>query len=383
VRSESISNENFAERDTTRADDVRFRARLRARLEADYHPHSRLTLGARLSTGDNAYPTSAWSTFSNDFRRTAVQIDRAFINWTAVRSANAQDLLQFRFGIQQNPIFVPTELLWDSDVQPAGASEILTFNSPKITLTAGQFMLREVRSSKPATEENSLLLVHGLTYEATVSSVATLKAGASYHRFTNPNAIARSLQLGELDSDFKTNRFDPTGRMVTGVPFEYFSRFDLLDFGLQVEQESHPWNAAAELAVNLGANHAPALGAAFGAKQNVAASVMIGYGSWTGGLVPGGSIRQNKTTTPWGVRGGFVHIEADSVLAVYNSDDLQQTNVNTVVAEFQRSLASHARLVWDTYVQKKIDVALASNGGIVHPENAAKVRTRISVFVRF
>jgi hypothetical protein len=77
------------------------------------------------------------------------------------------------------------------------------------------------------------------------------------------------------------------------------------------------------------------------------------------------------------------YIEADAVLATYNSDDLQQTNVRSVPLEFQVLLPGRTRLVWDTYLQRKLNPALASNGGVVHPENALKVRSRISAVASF
>ncbi len=71
------------------------------------------------------------------------------------------------------------------------------------------------------------------------------------------------------------------------------------------------------------------------------------------------------------------------VVAAFNSDDIQQTNVNTVPIWVRLRLPGGADLIWDTYIQSKVDVNLASNGGIVHDENATKVRTRSTVQARF
>lgn len=97
--------------------------------------------------------------------------------------------------------------------------------------------------------------------------------------------------------------------------------------------------------------------------------------------------REDDTRLRWRARlrlgAGFFHIEADSVVAVYNSDDLQQTNVNSIPVELQLRLPGGVKVVWDTYIQEKVDTDLASNGGVVHGENATKVRTRLSVLGSF
>lgn len=369
-RSEYIANENFAETDAVRKDDNRLRWRARVRLGADYQLAQTVALGLRLSTGDNTYPSSGWSSFSDDFRRDLIQIDRAFLNWQALES------LQLRFGIQANPLFAPTELLWDSDVQPAGFGEVLTVGKTGLVISAGQFMLREVRSSKAENEEKSFLLAQGVSYTPPIDGVKAT-AGVAFYYFNNPDAIARGIQTGELDSDFKTNRFDPGGRTIPDpkdasktILVAYLSGFRVLDFGLKLDLKAIPLSVAADVAINLGARSKDSLSAPYSAKQNIAAGGMLRYG-------------RSKAPWDWTVGAGFFHIQADSVVAVYNSDDLQQTNVNTIPVELQLRVPGGARLVWDTYIQKKIDTGLPSNGGVVHAENAAKIRTRLSLLGSF
>jgi hypothetical protein len=367
ARAEFIANENFAETDVIRADDARFRLRLRARLGAEYRATEAVTVALRVSTGDNAFPSSAWTSLSSDFRRQPVQLDRAYVQ-LRLRA------LQLRAGIGPNPLFTPTELLWDADVQPAGLTQRLAGSNGSVALTLGQFVLREVRSSRPPNERSSFLLVEGVTYRGGLGA-ATATVGLAHYYFTNPDAIARSLQTGELDGEFKTNRFDPNGRTLMGadgapVPTDYFSRFSVLSVGWTVEVRRIPLTAGGDVAVNLGARRDAALGAAYAGRRNVAFGAMVRYG---------------RSTSSGGVTLGlgFFRIEADAVLAVYNSDDLQQTNVTSVPLEVVLALPGRTRLLWDTYVQKKISTALPSNGGLVHGQNALKVRTRLSLLVGF
>ena len=362
VRGEVIANESFAERDTTRDDDSRFRERVRVRLGLEYRAAEPVSLGIRLSSGDPAFPSSAWTSFSDDFRRKAFQIDRAFLRWDPHARAHVTA------GLQANPLFTPTELVWDSDVHPAGVSESAALGGG-VTATAGQFMLREVRSSRPANQENAFLIAEGLTLDRRWAGTS-LRLGVSHYWLTNPDALSRSLQTGELDAELRTNRFDPSGSVSGGVPLDYFSDFRLVVFGAQLDNPARRLGVRLEGVINTGARTAVGLGEAFERPQRVAVGGELRYG-------------RLQQAGDWLVRAGYFHIEADAVIAVYNSDDLQQTNVDVVVGELQRRFAGRTRVVWDTYLQRKVDTALASNGGVVHAENATKVRSRVSVIVDF
>lgn len=362
TRAEFIGNEFFAERDATRADDARFRQRMRVRAGVEYQAAKPLSIGFRLTSGDASFPTGAWSSMSDDFRRKPFQIDRAFLSWQATSSARV------RVGLQANPLFTPTELLWDADAHPAGVSETISLGGGFVA-TAGQFTLREIRSSRPDNEERAFLFAQGLTNSRRWGN-RTVGVGVSYYWFTNPNALSRSLQTGEFDPEFKTNRFDPRGRKSGTTPLDYFSDFRLLDIGVQVEDAAGKLGGRVEAVINLGARRSADLGEAFRRSERLAI---------------GGEVRYGRSQRPgdWAVRAGFYHIEADAVVAVYNNDDLQQTNVNVAVGEWQLRFPGRARLVLDTYLQKKNNVALASNGGVLHPENALKSRSRVSFIVEF
>ncbi len=46
-------------------------------------------------------------------------------------------------------------------------------------------------------------------------------------------------------------------------------------------------------------------------------------------------------------------------------------------------LPGEANLVWDTYFQKRLNTALFLARGALHPENALKVRTRLTISLGF
>lgn len=351
-RVEYIANENFAENVETFDDDHRMRFRARVRVAGEYSAPDLVALGFRLSTGSDDYPSSGWSTLSDVFRRDPISLDRAYINLMP------RDNLQLRFGFNGNPLFRPTELVWDDDVSPGGLAQVLRLG--KVELVAGQFMLREVRDLRSSREENSFLFAHGLSY--TEGGPLNLKVGAFNYVYANPNAIATALDRSELNSDFETNRFQP------GDAGAFFSDYNIL--GASVSLARDRLGLVAELALNLGAESDGDLGPASESKENFGAGGLITYG-------------QLNRPWDWTLSAGFFHIEADAVIAAYNSDDLQQTNVNCVPLFFRLRLPGRTDLVWDTYLQQKIDENLASIGGVVHDENALKVRSRVTLQANF
>lgn len=365
LRSEYMRNEAFASSDATQKDDHRLRWRARLRFGGEYDVGKSIVAGWRLSTGDNSYPASAWSSFSDQFRRDLIQVDRAYVNWQVSPS------VQLRLGAQANPLFTPTEMVWDTDVQPAGLAEVLKLGRSGLVLTAGQYMLRELRTSRPTNDENSFLFANGFTYAPTLAGLK-LTVGLSHYAFTNPDVVARSIRLGELDGDFRSSRYDPRGRTLTGTPptpIDYFSGFRTVNASLRLEGARAPWSLVADVALNTSARADATLGPAYADKQNLAAGGMLGY-------------RFTKNKWEVAARAGYFHIEADSVLAAYNSDDLQQTNVDSVPVDVTVRLPSGARLVWDTYIQRRINVDIPS-AGAGHRENATKVRSRLTVSVSF
>lgn len=352
-RSEYMANENFAENDATRDDDHRLRWRSRVRINGAYTLSDQVNLGFRLSTGSPRYPSSAWSTLSDDFRRDQIAFDRAYLDYAV------SEKVSLRFGFNGNALFRPTELVWDGDVSPGGLTQVWRTGGG-LELVTGQYMLREARSSRSVRDERSFLLANGLSYGW--GDDASYRLGVFDYAYTRPNTIATAIDEGELDGDYKTNRFMPDDGGA------YFSDYHIIGGSFTYSRGS--WSLATEAAVNVGAEEDASLGTGYAQKENLAWTALVTYGS----LGEPGS---------WNITSGYARIEADAVIAAYNSDDLQQTNVSTIPVWVRVQLPGGARLVWDTYVQSKLNNALASNGGFIHAENATKVRTRLTVQANF
>ena len=125
-----------------------------------------------------------------------------------------------------------------------------------------------------------------------------------------------------------------------------------------------------EFAANLGANKDVTLGSAYDKKENIAGGFLIRYGLL-------------KKPGDWSVEAGYFYIESDAVIAAFNSDDYQQTNVHSVPVFLRVLLPSDIVIVWDTYFQKRINTAHFLSGGVMHDENALKIRSRITLQLGF
>jgi hypothetical protein len=350
-RLEYIYNERFAENDATADDDHRFRERVRLRFGAEFKPSKWFTAGFRMSTGSSTYPASGWSSFSDFFSRDNITLDRVYININANK-------FRFQMGANGNAMFHPTDMVWDVDVQPAGLAQV--YQGERLEVTLGQYMITEVRDLGNPDLTGSFLIANGLNFAFLPKH--NLRLGFFQYYYNKPSSIAAAIDLGYLDGDFKTNRIDPYDST------RFFSGFHTL--GISGDYHWKKFRLVGEIAVNIGANQDASLGSAYAGKENFAAGGMLRYGLLQ---KPG----------DFSVEAGFFYIEADAVIAAYNSDDYQQTNVKSVPVFLKVLLPGDVVVVWDTYFQKRISTAYYLSGGVLHDENALKIRSRITVQLGF
>jgi len=110
------------------------RNRYRFRVGADYTFTDNFTAGFELESGTAA--DSANQTFGNGFGKFGINVGLIYLQWKAT------DWLTLTGGKQRNPLYT-TDLVWDPDINPEGASEVLSFHPTddlSIGLTAGQFI---------------------------------------------------------------------------------------------------------------------------------------------------------------------------------------------------------------------------------------------------
>lgn len=116
----------------------RSRERFRLRLGADFKAGESFFGGFGLATGQTA--DSNFETYTSGFDNYNIYINKAFVGWKAA------DWLTVIAGKQENP-FYTTDLVWDPDITPQGAVELVDIskklfpNRPlSLSLAAGQLI---------------------------------------------------------------------------------------------------------------------------------------------------------------------------------------------------------------------------------------------------
>ncbi|HVN83756.1 MAG TPA: putative porin [Candidatus Binatia bacterium] len=117
-----VRGEGFYENDVT----GRTRERVRARVGLTANPSNEVSGTFRLATGDANDPISTNQTFSNAFNRKSINLDWAYITLKPGKSIGLQpgwfSITGGKFGVNT---FKTSELVWDDDVSPEGATETL------------------------------------------------------------------------------------------------------------------------------------------------------------------------------------------------------------------------------------------------------------------
>ncbi|HMM75855.1 MAG TPA: putative porin [Gammaproteobacteria bacterium] len=159
---------------------------------------------ARFATGDLENPITAQQTAGNDFNRWTVGVDRAYLRWRNLSESN-YEWISAQIGRFQVPFFVPTELLFDNDLQLEGLAATgryrfdLAGNGPTrdtgVWLTLGGFPMLERELAFDDDSSNDKWLLGG-------------QLGLD-HSFRRPWQVKAALAL--YDYVNVVGRFNPNG----------------------------------------------------------------------------------------------------------------------------------------------------------------------------
>lgn len=269
---------------------VRDRGRgvLRARLRAAYAVNDWLAVGGQLATGDPDDPNSTDVTLSNFDDDLQVSLDQAYIRFAP---GNFQAFL----GKIPQP-FVRTDLVWDGDVSPEGAS--ISYMAPlgdaKLKANALYFIVDEAVAGPDSR------MIGGQVALETPSAPLQAELAVGYYDYS-----LRSVAGADV-GDFRSNLF-ANGR--------YLSDFNLLDVIATVT-----WNGLSERwPVRVVGDYVHNFGAATGADTGFGIDLLVGRASQPG---------------DWRFNYGYAQVETDAVLAAFSHD-----NTNLATNYLQHTLA--------------------------------------------
>ncbi len=356
LRSEYLGNKNFDE------NRYAWRQRIRMRFGVKAAVTETIEAGIRMATGGTNYqPTGNQSFDTLNFADFGFDLDRVYVSYQPGESFK---IIGGKFG---HPFYCPTEIVWDQDIQPSGAAEIFTLPKLGVSLKLAQYVIREVDRANgvPVGDNNSELFVQQLVWKSKKNNALSAVFGVAYYGFSDNEQLRIDARASH--TDFLTNKNFGTG--LTGP----ISDFQTININGHVVYKGLgiPLKLIGEYVNNLGAKSFAVNGTNFG-DEGVAWGIM-GY---AGGLRNPGEFRAGV---------GYFQIEADAVVANFNSDDLQETNVNSVMVDISYKLAPNVVLQYDGYYQKRNNYALAvANGNTVGPNKDTRFyRHRLNLKVSF
>jgi hypothetical protein len=167
---------------------------LRLELNAAGRANNKTRWGISLRTGQSNWPSQSWGTFGTDSSGTEsflggseLRLSRYFLDYRAT------DDLSMSLGKQENP-FMNTELIFDEDVNPTGASESYQVDE-HWTVRAGQYFLKSGTDYVSATgandrpKEDVYLFAHQVEYKRSYNPGETWTARWSNLNFTGEQFI--------------------------------------------------------------------------------------------------------------------------------------------------------------------------------------------------
>jgi hypothetical protein len=134
-------------------DSIDERSRYRLRIGADYTFTDKFSGGFELET--NTANDSANQTLGNQYGKFAINVGLAYLQWKPA------DWLTLVGGKQRNPLYT-TDLVWDPDINPEGASETLSWTTP-VDFGSSAPASTDPKAMAPAPEPSTMSLTIGLT----------------------------------------------------------------------------------------------------------------------------------------------------------------------------------------------------------------------------
>ena len=193
-------------------DEARNRMRIRFRLAGKARVADRWKVGFRFATGGDD-PRSTNQTLDGSFSTPDMRFDYAYVMFSPNEGLS---LWGGKFGGIKHAVFRPTDLLWDSDINPEGAGAILRggFKSVKLFGNLNWWILDENRHGKDpmmfAVQPGAVVSIGGSSYIKVAAAYYSTRAvkGSTLEYSAGTNTLASFIAEGDttmgLAYDFDT-----------------------------------------------------------------------------------------------------------------------------------------------------------------------------------
>ena len=177
---------------TTTKDDERNRGRYRFRLGMVTKVNEKVNVGFGLASGGSD-PRSTNQTFGNSFETPDIRLDYAYASYKPF------EWLRLVGGQFENPLWMPSGWIWDSDIRPQGVSASLnrTVGSVELFMNNGFWVIDEISASS----NDPLMFVLQPGYNIKLGQNAFFKNALAYYNATDVKGAT-------LDYTSKSNTLD-------------------------------------------------------------------------------------------------------------------------------------------------------------------------------
>jgi len=311
----------------------RFRERYRLRFNVNSKIDNDFAVGLTLSSGDVGDPISTNSTETGFFTRKPINIDRAFGTYTP-HGLKPFSVTAGKFAYT----WLRTELVWDNDLNPEGASEQLSWNFKNKFINHFAIIGFETPFFEVSGGPDSYMTGAQVQTGWDLGKKLKLTADASYYDFANADSIAQN-QFNGSNGFASSGTTTPGGGTfgfggssnsnktgLIGTKLFYASKFGIVD-------------AIARLDIDTGWKRWPIYLLGDFAQNTRACSNLTTFGA-AGVAAPvcdpharhayWGEAQFGQTKNKGDLRLGytFMRIEREAVIAAFNFSDLRQpTNV--------------------------------------------------------
>jgi hypothetical protein len=399
-----LRHEGFYQHDLT----ARNRFRFRARIGLTANVSDEISGTVRLATGDPNDPISTNQTFQNAFNRKSINLDWAYLTLKPGKSLGIEPgwftLTAGKFGVNT---YRASELVWDDDVSPEGASESLNLVERKdgflrgLKVNAFQWVVNEVADAEdPWTSGGQMVS------DAAFGTFANATLGFADYHYEGLNQVARTLLSPWKDPKTAGNPFDANTSQNTSLANSNDVVSSKADANknkkiLGYKSGYNIVNATTELnfpdPVGLGV---PA--GVFGdlAYNTQADGRNVGFYTGVGIGKAGKDWYHNalKNKGDWGLSYTYAWVEKDAVLSIFSFSDINEfstrpatggasrptqkgaTNIISHILRFDYALLPNLQLTAKAYVENVLDRKI-SNAALT--ENPTLLRTQLDAVLRF
>lgn len=389
-------DEGFYQEDKT----ARNRFRLRARIGLNANVSDEISGTIRLATGNPNDPISTNQTLDSTFTRKSINLDWAYLTLKPGPSLRMEPgwftITAGKFGVNAYRV---SELVWDDDVAPEGATETVNLVDRRegflrgLRVNAFQWIVDEVASGAdpwiPAGQIVSETSLDG-------SAIWTLAFADFY--YSHINAVARKYLNPYLNPPTNTqanpsfnNQLANSNSLVTnasGKILGYQSGFNVINATTELDSPNPfglglPAGLFGDLAYNTQAD-----------GRNVGWYVGAGIGNagkdWYHDVL--------KNKGDWGVSYTYARVEKDAVLSIFTFSDINEfstlpatpgasrptqkggTNLDAHIVRVDYVLLPNLQLTAKAFIENVLDRGI-SNAALT--QNPTLVRTQLDARLRF